>query len=154
MGTILTDYGDLGYEHEGYPAQLLNDGSATGTPSPEKWPRMTGQLLAACSCGWIGLTPYPARQECDEDAEALALYEWEHIHARPVLERAQQSLLAELEARLHSFATRDLPPIDRPPAQLAGWLETTVASLEAATATARDLLEQALAPARAERDQR
>lgn len=33
MGTILTSYGAAEYDHEGYPAHILDDGTVTGTYS-------------------------------------------------------------------------------------------------------------------------
>jgi len=78
MGTIT---GDL-YDHEGYAAQLLDDGTLTGS---ETQPRKVGQVVAACGCGWHGATRYPSRDPFDEEAEALALAEWEAEHARPLL---------------------------------------------------------------------
>ena len=51
MGTILTAFGDAAYDHEGGAAQLLADGSITGTYSRETRPRMIGAVVAACSCG-------------------------------------------------------------------------------------------------------
>ncbi len=59
MGTTLIGYGDAGYAHEGYAAQVLDDDSITGTYSAETEPRMIGQVVAACDCGWTGATPLP-----------------------------------------------------------------------------------------------
>ncbi len=89
MGTILTSYGDAGYQHEGYPAQILDDGSVTSAHGDDTGARMVGQVIAACSCGWTGTTRYPTTAPIDVDAEELALQEWEHEHARPVLQRDQ-----------------------------------------------------------------
>jgi hypothetical protein len=91
MGTVLTGYGDAGYDHEGYAAQVLDDNSITGTYSDTTKPRMIGQVVAACDCGWTGKTRYPiTTRPFDQDAEQLALTEWEHTHARPTLRRLQQ----------------------------------------------------------------
>ncbi|HEX2301871.1 MAG TPA: hypothetical protein VHH34_25755 [Pseudonocardiaceae bacterium] len=87
MGTILTGYGEDAYDHEGYAAQVLDDGSITGRRSAETRSRMIGQVVAACGCGWAGTTRYPCLEPFDVQAEALALAEWETSHARPVLER-------------------------------------------------------------------
>ncbi|MGH3910841.1 MAG: hypothetical protein ACRDRM_08405, partial [Pseudonocardiaceae bacterium] len=89
MGTILTGCGEDAYDHEGYPAQVLDDGSITGTSSTQTRPRMIGQVVAACGCGWAGTTRYQCPTPFDTQAEALALAEWEISHARPVLDRAQ-----------------------------------------------------------------
>jgi hypothetical protein len=87
MGTLLTSYGDDGYDHEGYAAQVLDDGSLTGTDSDDTEPRMVGQVVAACGCGWTGTTRYPTTTgPFDEAAHDLALAEWERDHARPILE--------------------------------------------------------------------
>jgi hypothetical protein len=59
MGTVLIGYGDAGYDHEGYAAQVLDDNSITGTYSDKTIPRMIGQVVAACDCGWTGTTRYP-----------------------------------------------------------------------------------------------
>ncbi|MGH3795635.1 MAG: hypothetical protein ACRDSP_12165 [Pseudonocardiaceae bacterium] len=77
MGTLLTGYGEDGYDHEGYAAQVLDDGSITGTYSNATCPRMIGHVVAACGCGWAGTTRYPCPGPFDEQAEALALAEWE-----------------------------------------------------------------------------
>jgi len=72
MGTILSSYGDAGYGHEGYVGQLLDDGTITGTYSSSTIPRMTGQVVAACGCGWTGTTRYPTMLEPREIAAAMA----------------------------------------------------------------------------------
>lgn len=89
MGTILASYGDDAYDHEGYAAQLLDDGSLTGTYSNDTEARMVGQVVAACGCGWTGTTRYPTTQPFDDTAHDLALAEWERDHARPTLEGLQ-----------------------------------------------------------------
>lgn len=104
MGTILTGCGDAAYGHEGYPAQVLKDGSITGTYSDQTTPRMVGQLVAACGCGWAGTTRYPTRELLDTDAEGLALAEWEQSHARPVLQRLQLDTADQLGAVLCGLA--------------------------------------------------
>ena len=74
MGTILSSYGDAGYEHEGYAAYVLDDGTITGTYSSSTIPRMTGHVVAACGCGWTGTTRYPCTGGApfDEHAEELS----------------------------------------------------------------------------------
>lgn len=105
MGTVLTGYGDAGYDHEGYAAQVLDDNSITGTYSDETRPRMIGQVLAACDCGWTGTTRYPTTTgPFDQDTEQLALTEWEHTHARPTLRRLQHEESARLGRRLRGLA--------------------------------------------------
>ena len=70
MGTILIGYGQAAYTHEGYAAQVLNDESITGTYSDETAPRMIGQVIAACGCGWAGTARYPTTTgPFDENAD-------------------------------------------------------------------------------------
>jgi hypothetical protein len=105
MGMILIGYGDAGYAHEGYAAQVLDDDSITGTYSDETEPRMIGQVIAACDCGWTGTTRYPTTTgPFDENAEQLALTEWEHTHARPTLRHLQLKEYGRLGGRLQGLA--------------------------------------------------
>ena len=132
MGTILIGYGDAGYAHEGYAAQVLDDDSITGTYNDKTRPRMTGQVIAACECGWVGTTRYPTTTgPVDENAEQSALTEWEHTHALPTLRRLQSEEFDWLGRHL-----RDL----------ADYLATLAPdSLEAQSPAARcELLEQVL----------
>ena len=131
MGTILTSYGDAAYDHEGYPAQILDDGTLTGTSSTETRPRMVGQVVAACSCGWAGATRYPSRREGDE----AALAEWEHTHARPVLVAAQAAELDRLQAQLRGLAASDLAASRGSPGELAEHLAHLATALETDAAT-------------------
>lgn len=82
MGTTIADL----YEHEGYAARKLPDGTLTST-----WAD-TGEFVAfvpACACAgsdsrwdsWYGSTEYPPT----DDGEEAALDEWERVHARPLL---------------------------------------------------------------------
>ncbi|MPZ67338.1 MAG: hypothetical protein GEU83_18160 [Pseudonocardiaceae bacterium] len=142
MGRFLTSYGRAGYEHEGYAAQVLDDGSLTSEHSNETAARMIGQVIAACDCGWVGTTRYPTREECDEAAEELALQEWEHNHVRPVLEQHQraqttrlQRLLRELADQLTTTGQSDPPLVDR--------LDRILRALDKATQLAHQLREQA-----------
>ncbi len=74
------------YDHEGYAARKLPDGTLTGT-----WSAATKEFLAfvpACSCGgpghwseWYGSTEYPPTDEGEE----AAIEEWERLHAWPLL---------------------------------------------------------------------
>lgn len=105
MGTVLTGYGDTGYAHEGYAAQVLDDNSITGTYSDKTTPRMIGQVVAACDCGWTGTTRYPTTTgPFDEDADQLALTEWEHTHARSTLRRLQLEEFDRLGRHLRGLA--------------------------------------------------
>lgn len=104
MGTFLTSYGDDAYDHEGYAAQVLDDGSLTSTYSDDTRPRMLGQVVAACGCGWTGSTRYPERERFDEAAAELALAEWERDHARPILEGLRADHWDRLRARVRRLA--------------------------------------------------
>ena len=146
MGTILTSYGDPGYDHEGYAAYVLDDGTLTGTWGPDTRPRMTGELVAACNCGWTGTTRHPGAggDPLDEQARELALAEWEHTHARPVLEQAQHHALVELQHRLRSVSTSAAGLTKtRPRRELAEQLDHHVRVLANLTDHARRLADQA-----------
>jgi hypothetical protein len=144
MGRILTAYGDDAYDHEGYAAQLLDDGSLTGTYSNDTMPRMVGQLVPACDCGWTGSTRYPTTEPFDEAAQELALAEWEHSHARPTLEGIRTvnwdrlgTLLRQL-ADSHGTTTRTQVS-DLTPAAQRDVLDRTLTALDHATELARGL---------------
>lgn len=143
MGTFVTSYGDVGYDHEGYAAQVLDDGSLTSEYSDATEPRMVGAVVAACECGWTGTTRYPTRDTFDEAATDLALDEWEHTHARPVLEQDQRADLDRLQRRLRALATAQLPGADRSARQLAEQLGQITCALETAADLARRLAGQA-----------
>jgi hypothetical protein len=77
MGTFLEDL----WDHEGYAARRLPDGTLTGT-----WTAATAEFTAyvpACGCGWSGDREHPPT----EDGEQAALAQWEAEHATPVLQR-------------------------------------------------------------------
>lgn len=105
MGTFLDGFGDDAYDHEGYAAQVLSDGTLTCTYSDDTEARMIGRVVAACVCGWSGTTRYPTTTgPFDQTAHDLALAEWEHRHARPTLERAQAGKWEQLRAVLARLA--------------------------------------------------
>jgi hypothetical protein len=146
MGRILVSYGDDAYDHEGYVAQVLDDGSLTATYSNDTTARMIGQVVAACDCGWTGTTRYPATGPFDEAADELALGEWERDHARPTLEglRAEhwdrlRTLVRQL-AESHATTTRTrfsaLSPVEQ-----RELLNRTLTGLDRATTLARQLRE-------------
>lgn len=147
MGTFLTGYGDADYEHEGYAAQVLDDGSITGTYSRDIQPRMIGQVVAACGCGWAGTTRYPCLEPFDEQAESLALTEWETTHARPILEQAQRDQAARLARLLADLAEQHRANLDRsrscPSRHDLELLDRTLRTLATATDLARELRDQA-----------
>jgi hypothetical protein len=146
MGTFLTSYGDDAYDHEGYAAQVLDDGSLTGTYSEDTRPRMVGQVVAACGCGWTGTTRYTEPEGYAEVAEDLALNDWERDHARPLLEGLRADHWARLRtmvrelAESHATTTRTrfsgLSPIKQ-----RELLDRTLARLGHATTLARQLRE-------------
>jgi hypothetical protein len=145
MGVILCSYGDDAADHEGYAAQVLDDGSLTSTYSDDTRPKMVGQVVAACGCGWTDTTRYPERERYDEAAEDLALAEWEHNHARPTLEglRAEHwTRLGALLRRLaHSYNTAGGLISGLTPIEQRELLERTLAGLDRATKLARQLHE-------------
>jgi hypothetical protein len=144
MGTILSSYGDAGYEHEGYVGQLLDDGTITGTYSSSTIPRMTGHVVAACGCGWTGTTRYPTRELFDEQAHDLALGEWEHTHAVPALSAAVRDRTRRLPRLLSSLAADlDAQREDATAPQRAAVLERTLRGLDDARVLAQDLLDHA-----------
>ncbi len=145
MGVILTSYGAAAYHHEGYPAQVLDDGTLTGTYSNDTEPRMVGQVVAACSCGWTGTTRYPTAKRFDEHAEALALQEWEHTHAIPTLQRAQQQQAQRLQQLLAGLAADHQAHLDHQPAagERRELLAHTLRALDQARQLTRELLDHA-----------
>lgn len=144
MGTFLSDYGDAAYDHEGYAAQVLDDGSLTSTYNNDTVPRMIGQVVAACDCGWTGSTRYPAVDPFDETAEELALGEWERSHACPALEAVHAGKWEQLRIVLrrladsHNIATRELVG-GLTLAARRELLDQTLTRLDHATALAREL---------------
>lgn len=143
MGTILTAYGDDAYDHEGYAAQLLDDGSLTGTYNSDTMPRMVGQLVPACDCGWTGSTRYPTTDPFDDAAQELALADWEHSHARPTLEGLRAATWDRLGTLLRqltdSHRTTSTSLSDLTPAAQRDLLDRTLAALEDAVKLARAL---------------
>ncbi len=77
MGTIIEDL----YDHEGYGARRLADGTLTGV-----WSTETARFeayVASCACGWHGGEHPPT-----EAGYEAAVDEWEAEHARPLLAQA------------------------------------------------------------------
>jgi hypothetical protein len=142
MGTILTSYGEAGYQHEGYAAQVLDDGTLTATYSLETEARMVGQVIAACDCGWTGTTRYPCPEPFDEQAHERALAEWEHQHARPVLEAAQRCDLDRLTHLLRDLGAGVELPAAAHRHELAEQLQHTLRRLATATELAGRLHRQ------------
>jgi hypothetical protein len=78
------------WDHEGYAARRLPDGTLTGT-----WTQATREFtafVAACGCGWRGDIEHPPT----EAGEDLAVDEWDSEHAVPLLARQATRHRAEL----------------------------------------------------------
>ena len=91
MGSFLEDL----WDHEGYAARRLPDGTVTGT-----WTYATREFTAfvpACGCGWSGDRAHPPTDQGEE----AALGQWRAEHATPLLdrqaERRQERLARALE---------------------------------------------------------
>ena len=128
MGVILDDL----WDHEGYGARRLADGTHTGM-----WPVATASFeayVASCGCGWEGGAHPPT-----EDGYESAVEEWEDDHARPLLARTVpdevRSLIRDTEQSVAALVN------ERPLAalaalrSLAGWASATVARLQISVAT-------------------
>ena len=74
MGVTLDDL----YDHEGYGARRLPDGTSTGRSSAAT--ASFDAYVAWCGCGWHGGDHPPT-----EDGYQSAVVEWEGLHARRVL---------------------------------------------------------------------
>lgn len=102
MGTILTDLGDVGYEHEGVLASILSDGTETGS-SWTGMPDVVGHRPTCDGCEWRGTANYdhPGQRYLDQDVEDDLMAEWvRHVH-----EMARQAeLLAMVQVvRSHGY---------------------------------------------------
>lgn len=144
MGVILTSYGDDAYDHGGYAAQLLDDGSLTSTYSDDTIPRMVGRVVAACECGWAGSTRYPTRTPFDDAAHELALGEWEHTHARPTLDGLRSGTWDQVGAVIRRLAESHFTTTltrftDHPPEVRRALLDRTLTALHRATELAEQL---------------
>jgi hypothetical protein len=90
MGVVIEDL----WDHEGYGARRLPDGTLTGT-----WTWATREFtayVAACGCGWRGSGDWPPT----EAGEALAVDQWDTEHATPLLARQVVRRQRELARRL------------------------------------------------------
>jgi hypothetical protein len=77
MGVVMEDL----WDHEGYAARRLPDGTLTGT-----WTLATREFdayVAACGCGWRGSVDYLPTQT----GQAFAIDQWRSEHAEPLLAR-------------------------------------------------------------------
>jgi hypothetical protein len=90
VGVVIEDL----WDHEGYGARRLPDGSLTGT-----WTWATREFtayVAACGCGWRGAGDHPPT----EAGEELAVDQWDTEHATPLLARQVVQRQRELARRL------------------------------------------------------
>jgi len=90
MGVVIEDL----WDHEGYGARRLPDGTLTGT-----WTWATREFtayVAACGCGWRGSGDWPPT----EAGEELAVDQWDTEHATPLLARQVVRRQRELARRL------------------------------------------------------
>lgn len=91
MGSLIEDL----WDHEGYAARRLPDGTLTGTSSYATR-EFTG-FVPACGCGWSGDREHPPTDEGEE----AAIGQWRVEHAEPLLarqaERHQLRLARALE---------------------------------------------------------
>jgi hypothetical protein len=107
MGHVLDIGVDVAYDHEGYAAHVLQDGTLTGTYSADVDPLKTGKLRAACACGWTGPRNWdnddesPAGWPSDE-LEDVILADWE-THVRGLVDTKRSSDADTLERVLRGF---------------------------------------------------
>ena len=131
MGAILDDLDG----HEGYPLRQLPDGITTSRWTTDT-DRTTG-YIAASDCGWTGA----GRYEPTEAGYDAALDEWEHDHARPLLQhvipdRVQHLLrdsmraLRDLAAERPHAAAKALRRLDAGREDLARRLDERLATQE------------------------
>jgi hypothetical protein len=137
MGVVLDDL----YDHEGYGARRLADGTLTGS-----WSSASATFdcyVACCGCGWHG-GDHPAT----EDGYEAAVDEWEVDHARPTLARVVPdeviSMMHTLERAIATLMQ------ERPLAGLSAlrslstWAGATVARAQTSLAPTADLTPEVL----------
>ena len=97
MGSILfTEAGEGLYDHEGYVAHILDDGSSAGGVWTAEIGRRTVGWRCECSCGWAGPV-YDSRgpqSPSDDQADEMMDRDWDAGHARPLLALAELPALA------------------------------------------------------------
>ena len=131
MGVVIEDL----WDHEGYGARRLPDGTLTGTWSYAS--RAFTAFVPACGCGWSGDREHPPT---DEGGEA-AISQWRVEHAEPLLARQaerRQLRLARVLEWLGSQAGRL-----EDPATLARVRRTLGSAADLAAEVQRDLDRQA-----------
>jgi hypothetical protein len=85
------------WDHEGYAARRLPDGTLTST-----WTAATREFdayVAACGCGWRASVDYLPT----ETGEEFAIDQWWETHAEPLLVRQAQQRRAELAQALRAL---------------------------------------------------
>jgi hypothetical protein len=90
MGVVIEDL----WDHEGYAARRLPDGTLTGT-----WTQATREFdgyRAACGCGWRGEVDYLPTETGGE----FAIDQWRSEHAEPLLARQAERHQLQLARRL------------------------------------------------------
>ncbi len=120
MGAIVEDR----YDHEGYGARQLPDGTLTGV-----WSAETAKFeayVASCGCGWHGGHHPPSQAGYESAVE-----EWEADHARPLLAKtvpaALTALIGDVKRNLsHLLAERPLAAIEALRG-LASWADAAAA---------------------------
>jgi hypothetical protein len=75
----------VGYQHEGYAARRLPDGSLTSSWTAET--RVFTAYVAACDCGWEGTAEFPPTDEGRDAAERA----WDAEHLQPLIAEAKRS---------------------------------------------------------------
>lgn len=92
------------YDHEGYDARVMPDGTDTGS-----WTLETADLhigyRARCDCGWTGATVYPVPNPDPGECEA-AMDEWHRDHITPMVEQARRSAWPDWSRRTAERADR------------------------------------------------
>ena len=131
MGSLIEDL----WDHEGYAARRLPDGTLTGT-----WSYATREFTAfvpACGCGWSGDREHPPT----EAGEEAAIGQWRVEHAEPLLARQAAQRQLRLARALEWLAVQAGRLED--PATLARVRRTLGSAVELAAEVQRDLDRQA-----------
>lgn len=77
------------YDHEGYTARVMPDGTETSTFGGEYgWTGHVG-YRARCDCGWAGATVYPVEEPDPLDSDE-ADEEWMREHIQPMVDQARR----------------------------------------------------------------
>ncbi len=127
------------YDHEGYGARRLPDGTVTGTWSAET--ATFEAYIASCGCGWHGGDHPPT-----EDGYEAAVEEWESSHTRPLLARTlpddvRSSIRTVKESVSELVGERPLAGLEAL-RSLATWASATVDRLQTSLAPTTNILER------------